>query len=48
VSNEEVGGVFGGIHYSAVSKASARVREEMHRDRELSELVGKLDSQFKA
>jgi len=47
LSNDEIGKIFGGVHYSAVSKAAARLKEEMEYDRKLSELVGKLDSQFK-
>jgi hypothetical protein len=37
-----------GIHYSAVSKASERLREKMISDKGLSELIDELDSQFKA
>jgi len=47
LGNEEIGRVFGGLHYSAVSKA-ARVREAMATDRELGKIVMKLDSHFKA
>lgn len=39
LSNEEIGRIFGGIHYSAVSKASARLQEKMKHDRKLSKLV---------
>ncbi len=46
LSNKAIGGVFGGIHYSAVSKASGKLREEMTSDRRLSRLVSELDSQF--
>jgi len=48
LSNDEIGELFGAIHYSAVSKAAARLREEMKRNKELSERVGALDSKFKA
>ena len=48
LGNEEIGRVFGGLHYSAVSKAAARVREAMATDRELGKIVMKLDSHFKA
>jgi chromosomal replication initiation ATPase DnaA len=47
LSNEEIGELFGEIHCSTVSKASARLREDMKRNKELSERVGALDSQFK-
>ncbi len=48
LSNEEIGMKFGGIHYSAVSKAATRVRKEMASDKNLAKLVNGLDSQFKA
>ena len=48
LGNEEIGRLFGGLHYSAVSKAAARVREAMAADRELEEVVRRLDSHFKA
>lgn len=47
LSNKAIGDLFGGIHYSAVSKASETLREEMISDERLSRLVGRLDSQFK-
>ena len=47
-SNEVIGRLFGGVHYSVVSKAAGRVREEMLKDKELSKLVSRLDSHFKA
>jgi chromosomal replication initiation ATPase DnaA len=43
MSNEEIGKRFGEIHYSAVSKASARVKEEMASDHALWRLVNALD-----
>ena len=46
-SNKAIGDLFGGIHYSAVSKASGRLREEMIFDQRLSKLVDALDSHFK-
>jgi hypothetical protein len=46
--NEEIGRLFGGLHYSAVSKAEGRGREAMATDRELVKIVRKLDSHFKA
>jgi hypothetical protein len=48
LGNEEIGRLFGGLHYSAVSKAAARVRDTMATDRELAKVVMKLDSHFKA
>jgi hypothetical protein len=42
-----VGKIFGGIHYSAVSKASERLREEMASDKKLMNLVSEIISQFK-
>jgi|GEM_PF-2600662 len=41
-------GLFGGIHYSTVSKVSAWLRAEMVKDKELSKLMNRLDSHFKA
>jgi REP element-mobilizing transposase RayT len=48
LSNEAIGELFGGIHYSAVSKASARLKKEMASDKKLSRMVNELDSHFKA
>lgn len=47
LGNEEIGKIFGGIHFSAVSKATDRLRKEMADDRKLSELIGKINSSFK-
>jgi hypothetical protein len=47
LSNEVIGELFGGIHYSAVSQASGRLRDEMISDQRLSRLVDELDSHFK-
>ena len=47
LSNNAIGDLLGGIHYSAVSKASGRLREEMISDQGLSKLVDELDSHFK-
>lgn len=47
LSNEEIGKIFGGIHFSAVSKATGRLKKEMVDDRKLSELIGKINSSFK-
>jgi REP element-mobilizing transposase RayT len=48
LSNEEIGEIFGGIHYSAVSKVSARVIREMAEDKKLLRLIKVLNSQIKA
>jgi hypothetical protein len=48
LGNEAIGEMFGGIHYSTVSKVASRIREEMPKDKELSELMDKLNSHFKA
>ncbi len=48
LGNEAIGHLFGGIHYSAVSKASGRLREEMISDQGLSKLVDEAESHFKA
>jgi len=48
LGNEEIGRLFGGLHYSAVSKAAARMREAAVTDRELGKIVRSLDSHFKA
>jgi chromosomal replication initiation ATPase DnaA len=48
LSNEAIGRLFGGIHYSAVSKVTNRIKEEMLKDKGLSELVDKVNSHFKA
>ncbi|MBI5748394.1 MAG: transposase [Nitrospinae bacterium] len=47
ISNEEIGRIFGGIHYSAVSKASARLREKLAKDKKLSKLVREVISHVK-
>ena len=48
LSNEEIGKIFGGIHYSAVSKASDRIKKEMAENKQLSEMVEHINSKFKA
>ena len=48
LSNREIGGRFGGIEASGVSKAASRVKEEIVSDKKLSKLVSELDSSFKA
>jgi REP element-mobilizing transposase RayT len=44
LSNKEIGEIFGRVHYSAVSKVSARVEREMVGDKRLSKLVEALIS----
>jgi putative transposase len=48
ISNREIGEYFGGIQPSAVSKASARLKEEMRPNKKLPELIRAIDSSFKA
>ncbi len=48
LTNEEIGEIFGGIHYSAVSKASGRIKQEMADNKKISKLIRVLDSNFKA
>ncbi|MCL5422073.1 MAG: transposase [Nitrospirae bacterium] len=47
LSNEEIGKIFGGIHFSAVSKASDRLKKEMADDRRLAKRIEKINSSFK-
>ncbi len=47
-SNAEISKLFGDLHYSAVSKASARLKIDMEQDKKLSEVLNRLDSHFKA
>jgi chromosomal replication initiation ATPase DnaA len=47
LSNKAIGEIFGGIHYSAVSKASGRLKEAMIFDKRLSKLVCEAESHFK-
>lgn len=47
ISNEEIGKIFEGIHYSAVSKASVRLKEKMTSDKKLSKLVKEITSNVK-
>lgn len=48
LSNVEIGNLFGGIHFSAVSKASDRLKKDMAGDKKLSKLIEGIDSLFKA
>ncbi len=47
LSNQEIGKLFGGMHYSAVSKSSTRFEKEMAENRRLSTLVNGLMSKVK-
>lgn len=47
LSNEEIGKIFGGIHFTAVSKASERLKKEMAVDRKLASRIGEINSCFK-
>ncbi len=48
LGNEEIGKIFGGIHISAVSKASDRLKKEMADDKRLSKRIEKINSSFKS
>ncbi len=47
LSNEEIGKIFGGIHKSAISKVSMRLKEIMTINKKLSKQIMKIDSTFK-
>jgi putative transposase len=47
LGNEQIARYFGGVHYSAVSKAYSKFKEEMSADKRLSRIVDEFDSQFK-
>ena len=44
---KEIGQLFGGFHYSAVSKAAARLEKELSKDKDLAKLVDRLRSNVK-
>jgi REP element-mobilizing transposase RayT len=48
LSNEAIGNLFVGIHYSTVSKVVDRIRKERGKDKELSRLMDQINSHFKA
>ena len=48
LSNQEIGEIFGGIHYSAVSKVSSRLEEEIKRDKRFNRLIDEIKSNVKA
>ena len=43
ISNEEAGKIFGGIHYSAVSKVSARLKEEFGNNKGLAKAIKEIE-----
>ncbi len=47
LKNEDIGKLFGGIHYSAVTKAAIRLQERMGENRGLRKNVQELISYFK-
>ena len=47
LSNQEIGELFGGMHYSAVSKSSTRLEQEMAKDKEIATLLKELVSNVK-
>lgn len=47
LGNTEIGELFGNIHYSAVSKAVTRLKQEMLRDKDLAFLIEKVKSHVK-
>ena len=47
LSTVEIGKIFGGIHFSAVSKAVVRVKEEMTSDRKLMKVIEELNCRVK-
>ena len=48
LGNQEIGELFGGMHYSAVSKSSAKLEREMAEDRNLRNLVEDVVSHVKS
>jgi len=44
LSNEEVGKMFGGIHYSSVSKVSARFEDELGNNKKLAKVIKEIES----
>jgi chromosomal replication initiation ATPase DnaA len=48
LSISEIGELFGGIHFSAVSKISSRLKEEMAADKRLFRKVEQIESKIKA
>ncbi|MCL4537975.1 MAG: transposase [Nitrospirae bacterium] len=48
LSNEEIGRIFGGIHFSAVSKSTARLKDKIADDKRLAGIMEELESNVKA
>ena len=48
LSNNEIGQIFGGIHYSSVTKSSKRLEEEMGKNENLRKIVSEIVSNVKA
>ena len=47
LDNKEIGKMFGGLHYSAVTKAAARLERELSKDKDLPNLLDSLVSNVK-
>jgi chromosomal replication initiation ATPase DnaA len=47
LSNVEIGKLFGGIHFSAASKATDRLKKDMAGDKQLLKVFEGIDSHFK-
>jgi putative transposase len=47
LSNNEIGHIFGGIHYSAVTKSSKRLEEEMKNNENLKKIIKEIMSNVK-
>jgi putative transposase len=48
LGNREIGELFGGMHFTAISKTCSRFEERMADDSELSKKIGEIISRFKA
>ena len=48
IRNEEIGNIFGGIHYSAVSKASSRLKQEVADNKRMAKLIKAVSSRINA
>lgn len=47
LSNREIGEIFGGIHYSSISKISKRLKDELARNKDFDHLVKRIESNIK-
>lgn len=45
--NEETGKIFGSMHYSAISKVATRFKEKLAGNKELSDVMKRLESNVK-